>query len=292
MAADLGLGTLPYVAWRSALGGLVIAGSVVLLVAAGHSERARLTTTPRRTWIALVVAGATNAALNLAVFVAFEHTTIALALITFYTYPAIVTLVATRLFGERLDRRRLIALALASAGLALVVLAPVLGQSGLTIDPLGMALAFAAACFQTVYIFVSGRMLSAVSASFSAAFVVTFAGLVFVVLALAGGQLEGLLLPFADGRLWLWVLMAAVVGAALPTTAMLAGVRRIGATRTAVLMMLEPVVGVILVAIFLAERPAPLQIVGGVAVLVAGVILQMAPAPTEPRHGALAPGDA
>jgi len=39
-------------------------------------------------------------------------------------------------------------------------------------------------------------------------------------------------------------------------------------------MMIEPVLGVTLAAVLLAERPVPLQFLGGAAVLVAGVILQ------------------
>ena len=65
------------------------------------------------------------------------------------------------------------------------------------------------------------------------------------------------------------------LGAAIPSTAFLAGVRLTGASRGAVLMTLEPVIAVLLAALFLAEAIVPLQVAGGAAVLAGGTILQL-----------------
>jgi drug/metabolite transporter (DMT)-like permease len=49
-------------------------------------------------------------------FFAFDLTTIAIALLAFYTYPALVAVVAVALGHERLDGTRIAALVLASPG--------------------------------------------------------------------------------------------------------------------------------------------------------------------------------
>jgi drug/metabolite transporter (DMT)-like permease len=54
------------------------------------------------------------------------------------------------------------------------------------------------------------------------------------------------------------------------------------------MMTIEPLVGVALAAALLGEHPAPIQLVGGAAVLVAAAILQVAPRralPAEPEFG-------
>ena len=47
-----------------------------------------------------------GAVLNIAMFEAFLSPTVAVALICFYTFPAIVTVAAVPLYGERIDRIR------------------------------------------------------------------------------------------------------------------------------------------------------------------------------------------
>jgi drug/metabolite transporter (DMT)-like permease len=77
---------------------------------------------------------------------------------------------------------------------------------------------------------------------------------------------------------WLLILMAGLFSAALPTAGLLAGYRRIGPTRGAVLMLFEPLTGALLAALLLAEQPAPIQLAGGLAVLVGAMLVQLTPA--------------
>jgi drug/metabolite transporter (DMT)-like permease len=83
--------------------------------------------------------------------------------------------------------------------------------------------------------------------------------------------------PLSMPPTWVWIAAGGLIGAAVPTTAMLAGLGLIGPTRTAILMTFEPVVGVALAGLLLAEQPSPLQLVGGAAVLIAAIVLQIAP---------------
>ena len=81
--------------------------------------------------------------------------------------------------------------------------------------------------------------------------------------------------PLASSDALIAVLLAGLVGAAIPTLCFITGIRLLGAPRAAILATLEPVVGVALAAWLLNEQPSPLQLVGGVLILVAAVLLQV-----------------
>jgi drug/metabolite transporter (DMT)-like permease len=272
---ELGVTAVPFVFWRSAVAGAVVLGVFALLVAAARATSPRPGAVPGAQWRALLLAAGAGAALNLAVFVALERSTVALVLITFYTFPAIVVLASARLYGERIDRQRGAALLLASAGLALVVLAPLLSASGVSLDPIGLALALVAAICQATFALVTGRGFPALPSLLASALLMLIAAVVYGVLTVTLGQLDAARIPLTDDTTWAWIAMAAIVGAALPTTAFVLGIRLIGSARAAILMTLEPVVGVVLAGLLLGEQPSPLQLLGGAAVIVAAVILQV-----------------
>jgi drug/metabolite transporter (DMT)-like permease len=242
--------------------------------------------------IALLVAALCGASLNIAMFAAFLVTTVAVALICFYTYPALVTILAVPLYGERLDRVRIGALLLSSVGLVMVVVAPLLGSSGVVIDPLGVGLALFAALCQAAFFLISGRGWSPMPNLHVSTFTIAMGLALSLPLALVAGQTGDLLVPFQQPEAWVWILAGAITGAAIPTTAFITGIGLIGPSRAAILMTIEPLVGVTIAAVLLGEQPSAIQIVGGAAVLAAAAILQVAPrsAPApqlEPELGPL-----
>jgi len=68
-----------------------------------------------------------------------------------------------------------------------------------------------------------------------------------------------------------------------------AGIGLIGPSKAAILMTIEPLVGIAVAARLLGEQPTALQILGGAAVLTAVIILQLTPSrvPPEPEFGPL-----
>ena len=291
-AAAAGLGALPFVVWRGIVAtAALLAVSIVLGARVGGTGRLpdiRVLTHDRR--IALLAATLAGALLNIAMFSAFLRTTVAVALICFYTYPALVTILAVPFYGERLDRVRLGALALSSAGLVLVVLAPLAGSSNVVIDPVGVALALFAAVCQATFILISGRGWRPMPNLHVTTFVIGGGLVLGIPLAILAGQSAALALPFNDPDTWFWILAGGITGAAIPTTAFITGIGLIGPSRAAILMTVEPLVGVTLAGVLLGEQPSPIQLLGGLAVLVAAVVLQIAPraaVPPEPEFGPL-----
>jgi drug/metabolite transporter (DMT)-like permease len=68
----------------------------------------------------------------------------------------------------------------------------------------------------------------------------------------------------------------ALISTVLPIVAFFAGLARVGATAAATFSTLEPVVTVVLAALVLAQPLTPIQLVGGMLILVAAVVLAVA----------------
>jgi drug/metabolite transporter (DMT)-like permease len=284
-AADAGLGALGFVAWRAGIGALVLA----LGIAATGGARASIGSLRgldgegRRT---LGVAALMGCTLNIAIFIAFGRITIALALMLFYTYPAIVAVVSVATGRETLTRARLFALLLASAGVALVLLGGLGTSGGIRIDVLGVALAFSAALSQTVFITISRTGYRSVPPESATLVILVGSALGALAAALVAGSLGDLATPGTAADAWPFILVAGVFAAAIPSVLFLSSIRRIGGTRTGILMLWEPVVGVVLAALLLHEALVPAQLLGGVFVLGAAFMLQVSSdAANEPVAG-------
>lgn len=241
----------------------------------GRNPDARVLPLNRR-W-ALLAASLCGGLLNIAIFVAFLRMSVAVALICFYTFPVVVTLAAVRLYGERLDRVRGAALVVSMAGLALVVLAPALAAGDVVIDPLGVVLALVGGILQASFVLITGRGFAPLAPLHVAVYVVFAALALSAPLALLVGQGDGLLVPLREPDTWVWIFAAGILGATIPTTLFVTGINMIGPSRAAILMTVEPLVGVALAVVLLGEKPSLLQAIGGAMVIVSAAVLQLAP---------------
>ena len=273
-AGDAGISTVTFVTWRSLLGAALLVIAVVALVRAQRMPAPRLRDMSPLHHAQVISAAVLTILINLAIFTAFERTSIAIVLICFYTFPVMVAVAAVRVYGEPISPTRVAALLLASLGMLLVVMAPALGQEGVKVEPIGIALGLAAAAFQAVYALIAGRGFPSLTAGQAAMAISSAAALGYLGFAVLAGSAAALAEPFEGGG-WIWLLMGAVIGLAIPTAAVMAGFRQLGPTRASILMLFEPVVGVLLAAVFIAERPSPLQLAGGLMVLFGGALAQV-----------------
>jgi drug/metabolite transporter, DME family len=283
-AGEAGVDSLTLVTWRAALGATVVGLFIGLRFAvAGIRPRALRSLPVRDRWFMLAAAVA-NTILNLAAFIAFGRITIALTLLVFYLYPAGVALASMLWFGERLDRTRWIALAVSLGGMVLVVAGA--GSLG-DVDLIGVGLAFVAGMAQVFYVLAARHGFAHVPGPQAATMTMAGAATLYLVIGLALGTLGSLASPLSSREALVPVLLAGIVGAGVPTVAFITGIRRLGPSQAAIIATLEPVVGVGLAAWLLAERPAPIQLVGGALILGAAVLLQLRPGmPAE--HEAIA----
>lgn len=271
-AGDAGVEALTLVTWRAALGALVVSGFVLARLLAGIARPVPLRSLPARDRSFIVAGTVAGAVLNLAAFIAFERITIALTLLVFYLYPAIVALVSVLWFGERLDRLRWTALGVSLAGMGLVVGG---AESLGAIDPLGIGLAFVAALSQAFFVLAARHGFARIPGPQAAVITMGGAAVLYVLIGAAVGAVGQLGQPLASADALVPVALAGVIGAGIPTLAFIVGIRRLGPSRAAILAMLEPVVGVLLAAWLLAEQPTFVQLIGGALIMAGAILLQL-----------------
>jgi drug/metabolite transporter (DMT)-like permease len=174
--------------------------------------------------------------------------------------PMLVTLLAWMLWGERPRVAFLGALALAFTGM-LLILVPKLGGGGHAL--LGDALGLGTAVFYAAYILAVARLRARHGTG-----VVMFAStLVFTLLLLPLALLEKFVPVSAHG--W-WLLIAcAVTAQALGQSLIAYALAHLPATFGAVGLYVQVVAAAVYAWLLLHERLAPIQIAGGIVVLVA-----------------------
>jgi drug/metabolite transporter (DMT)-like permease len=271
-AYDAGLTPFAWVAWRAGAGAVGL-WTVIALRRGGRSmgDGLRAATPSARRWLLLATVAA--ACLNLAIFVAFQRTAIALALLLFYTYPAIVAGVSAILGHERLDRTRIAALGLAIVGMVAVVAGGLGTAEGLAVDALGIALALVAAGCQTTFV-VASRGYATLRTEEAMGSILAGSAIVAIVVTILFDGAPALALPLGDPPLLALLIGVGLFAAALPSFLFLSGIRRLGPVRAGILMLFEPVVGVALAALLLGEGVTPLQVVGGATILAAAALVQ------------------
>ncbi len=267
-----GVSSLALATWRAGVGAIVVLIFVAARAASGRRLWRPWREIPGRDRLLVSLSAVTNAILNLAAFVAFLRIGIALTLLIFYVYPALVALASTVWFGERLDRLRWASLGISLAGAVLVVAGA--GDLG-SLDALGLGLALVAALAQTFYALAAQRGFRQIPGPQAAVSTMGGAALIYLVVALVIGRLPEVAQPLASISALVPVLVAGVIGAGLATVCFIAGIRLLGAARATILSTLEPVVGVTLAAILFSTVPTPLQFVGGALIIAAGIVLQL-----------------
>ncbi|WP_243381945.1 EamA family transporter [Geothrix alkalitolerans] len=206
-------------------------------------------------------------------FASSRRIPVALTALLLYLYPAMVALWEVLAGRHRLAGRDLIALLASLLGTALAVGAPGRGT-----DVLGLVMGLATAFGYTAYILLGARLQKGVPSLVASAWIMSSAGLMYLILALGSHQWE----PALALRAWKPLLGLAVVGTLLPIPLLLAGMARVGAARASVVSTLEPLAACLFGALFLREILLPWQWVGAALILGAVILLSVERRPDEP----------
>jgi drug/metabolite transporter (DMT)-like permease len=233
----------------------------------------------RRELLYLVVFGVTGVAfVQWLYFVAIHRLPIGIALLIQYLAPLIVALWARYVFHAPVRRRIWLALALALAGLSLIV--EVWGGR-LALDGLGVAAAIAAAGAYALYILMAEHAVARRDPISVACYGFLFAALFwFLVQPLWKfplGRLDesaSLLGNLAEVSVPAWLLVGfLIVGGTMASFGLIiSALRHIPATRVGIVAMLEPVAATVVAWAWLGEELGPEQLAGG-AVVLAGIVL-------------------
>jgi drug/metabolite transporter (DMT)-like permease len=211
-------------------------------------------------------------------YLALQRGTAAAVALLFYLYPAVVTIVEVVLGTMRVRWVTAVSLLLALVGGTTVAVGG--GRVAISVGGIGFVLG-SVALFST-YIVAGHRVIPRTDALTAAAW--TALGAAGGVTVLGIGQ-QALHRP--SGRALL-AIGATAIATALAFTLFFVVLARLGPSRTAIVMALEAVFGVVLSAIFLGEGLRSLVLVGGVAIL-AGAVLAALSQPAERQEAAPPP---
>jgi drug/metabolite transporter (DMT)-like permease len=202
---------------------------------------------------------------------ALNHTSVARVLFILALSPVLAALLARVTLGEPITRRTAVAMALALAGVALMLGAP--GEGSLVGDGLSFVTALS---FALMIVITRWRH----DVSMAPATCMSQAILVVVFLPFASpGEIGG------DDFVWLAALGIGQIG--LGFALLTVGARLIPAAQVGLITLLEVVLGPVWVWLALDERPSTLTLVGGAIVIGAIVIQTRGAPPSEPDERAL-----
>jgi len=210
-------------------------------------------------------------------FLAIHRLALGIALLLQYTAPLLVALWARYAYHEPVRRRIWLALALALAGLALIVDV----RGGGRVSTTGVLFAAVAALTYALYVLMAEREVGRRDTLSLLAWGFLFASLFWAAIAPwwsfpAGrvGDTVSLLGNLDAWHLPVWALMAWVVvpGTILPFVLLVSALRHLPATRVGIIAMLEPVVATVVGWAWLGESLAAVQL-GGAAVVLAAILL-------------------
>lgn len=275
IAYAAGMSSAAFAAMRATVGAVTL----IALIAFARPTGIRLRDLNRHEVALLSLTAVAQAALSLSLFAAYGQMAVALVLAVYFCYPLLVSGASIALGRERLTRMRAAALAIALTGLVAVVLGRAGSEVALSLGGLALA-GFAAAC-QATYLVTTRSGFTRVPSEKATALILSGAAVLMWTVALPVEITSGRTLGWVGSpAAWLAIGGAGVLGAALAKVWMLRGVRRVGGTRASVLMLTEPLTGVLLAGILLSQGLAPIQVVGGIGVLV-GASLAQRPAPAR-----------
>lgn len=196
-------------------------------------------------------------------FLATEHIGSGVAMVIFFTYPAIVMLINSIFYRLKVTKIYYIALLVIFVGMICLV-----NGGPLSFNFIGIALAFLAALLYALYLIISKN---SPLPPLLATFLITFgAMLICLVSALASGNF---LIP-TTFAIWFNILGIGIICTALPIVFLLKGLKHISSLQAAILSVLEPVFVLIFGITLLGEQINLIQALG-VTILLIGALLTL-----------------
>ncbi|MBL0387708.1 DMT family transporter [Tumebacillus sp. ITR2] len=238
--------------------------------------RVKIRLTMRELLALFILGGVLYATMSFTFFTAVQYISPSLAALLLYSYPVFVAVLSARVDKERLNRRVVLSLLLAMAGLVLV-----LGTSFADVNPLGIVFGVVSALLYSIYIVLSNRVVKSVPSVVTSGSVTMFTALTLLVVSLSTNQFQlhfGVQAWLAIGGIILFPTIIAMV-------TFFYGLNIIGSTKASILSMIEPLVTILASALLIGDRLTIAQWIGGGAVLLGALLVMI----KQPEEGSLVP---
>jgi len=209
------------------------------------------------------------AASNYFYYLAIQRTNVATAIILQYTAPVWVLLYAVARGRQKPTLQRVLAVALALCGVALVI--GILAPGGFHLDMIGFA-AGTLAAFSFAFYNLAGHSLLARYDRWTVLLYVILTATLFWMVINPPWKIAA---AHYSGAQWLFLLVFSLLSVLVPFAFYFAGLQHLEPTRAVVVSCMEPVFSIVIAAVILGEVMRPVQGVGILLVLVAIMVVQM-----------------
>lgn len=211
--------------------------------------------------ILLVCSGACMAVNWILLFEAYKYTTVAIATLSYYFAPVLVTVASAILFREKLGKKQVFCFLMSTLGIVIVTGVTDLGSgSNNTVGILfGLGAAVLYACCILLNKFIKG--VGGIERTFLQ-FLAAIAVMVPYVLLTGGISLENM-----DGTGWLCLLVVGLIHTGVTYCMYFTAVEHIPGQEVAILSYIDPLVAVIIGVAVLGEPLTVQQLIGGAMIL-------------------------
>jgi len=199
-------------------------------------------------------------------FSSLQYISASMVAILLYTYPSFVTVLASFILKEAINRQKVLALLLSMLGMV-IMLWP---TKGIQLNLWGVALGLAAGIIYSIYIVLGGKISQRTEPKVFSAYIITGAAVSFFLYGLVTQEIVFSLSPFG----WIAISLIAIFSTVVAIVTFFGSVNLIGASKASIVSTLEPLFTTILAIIFLGEHLTLLQGVGGILILSSVVLLQ------------------
>lgn len=199
-----------------------------------------------------------------------DELTAGLTTVVFYSYPAVVAILAVFVFHERFTLRTLLALVLALAGI--VFISGILSADTIQLSPLGLVYGIGSCLAFAVYSLL-GQATVKKEGQLTISFTMSAISSL-IMLVLYPAQFPTLLQM--DAMQWIICIVMAILCTALPIPMLLAAIKRIGATKASLIGISETPFSLLLAFLVLGEVLTAFQGIGS-ALIVASIVVTTLP---------------
>lgn len=218
-------------------------------------------------------------------YLAIQKTNVATAIILQYTAPVWVLMYAVARGLQKATLQRVLAVALALAGIILVI--GVLGSGGLRLNGPGVIAALLAS-FSFAFYNIGGHSILARYDRWIVLLYILGSASLFWIVVNSPWKIAA---AHYSGGQWLFLLLFSLLSVLAPFSLYFAGLQHLEPTRAIVVSCLEPVFSIVIAALVLGEVLRPLQTVGIVVVLAAIIVVQRPDASSRAVVAAVDPAD-
>ena len=241
--------------YRAVMAALLV-GGVLLLRRQTLSFRS-----VRREFLLLLLSGMAMGVNWILLFEAYRYTTVAVATLSYYFAPVLVTLACPFLFKEKMTVKQLVCFVMSTLGLVLVIGVGSLRGNGT--DGIGILFGLGAAVFYAVVILLN-KFIRSVE-GIQRTFLQFLAAIVILIpyVAATGGVTLGTLPPSG----WLCLLIVGFFHTGITYCLYFSSLRELPGQEVALLSYIDPLVAVIVSVTVLGETVSALQLLGGALIL-------------------------